>query len=309
MQALLNQGAAKYNRAGGSQRLKPKEGINRYRIIAPTPDQAPWVKADGRFYADVGVHWIKFDKNGKPHAIVGCKEVMKDEACELCTAIDLAINSAIDEDSKELYESFKAKKSVWVNVIDRSKGSTNDGIQVLELTAGTWGKVMAIGQQYADEGQWIFDAAEGVDIAISKSGKGLSTEYVVNVAAGASKPVDPKKMTELVDVFALAEKEFFRGDEQKALNAIKQMSGIALPKIAGSSHNGVAALAGPARTPTAALASTAAQVEDAEIEDVVEAKKPAVKAAPVAEQVEEVTDLSSVELDDDILAELDNLGN
>lgn len=307
---LIASGVNKYNRAN-SQRTKPKEGVNRYRILAPSRAEAAWVRPSGQFYADIGVHWIKADKNGKPLAVVGCHSIMNDQPCPVCTAIDLALANAVDQDSEELYKSWKPNKSVWVNAIDRSKGSaTGEDPIVLELPMGVWGKVWDLAQQYADEGQWIFDADAGVDIAISKSGRGLNTEYQVNVAAGNNhKPVDKAVFGKLVNVFEMAQKEFFRGDEQKALNIITQVSGVALPRLGGPASN--AALTGP-RTKTAALTSPAAQVEDAEVIEMddgnVAAVAPVKPAAPAqAQTVEASIDALSTDEVDDVLAELDNL--
>ncbi|MER9496411.1 hypothetical protein NKI86_32185, partial [Mesorhizobium sp. M0320] len=58
LQKLISNATNKYSRSSGN-RIKPKEGVNRYRILAPTPAQAPWVKADLQLWADCAVHWIK----------------------------------------------------------------------------------------------------------------------------------------------------------------------------------------------------------------------------------------------------------
>lgn len=299
LQKLVSQGQAKYARGAG-RALKPKEGINRWRILVPDPN--------AQFWADLGVHWIKADENGKPLAVVGCSDVCFQEPCEIDTAIDQAIASAIDEDSKKLYQGWRAKKSILVNILDRTKGSEKpDEVQIAELTPTTFAAILNMVQEYAAEGQDILDPNEGIDISITKTGKGLSTEYQVNAAAGTSKPVTKKQLSECHDLVEYIKKEFFKGEEQKALNQIAQLSGIKVARIG-------------ARTPTPALTSKAAAVEDMIDEDDLadaaeeEPKKPASKptaaaekpAAAKAEAVEEEPAFDADDVDD-VLADLDNL--
>jgi hypothetical protein len=312
LRKLVSQANNKYNRSSGS-RLKPKEGINRYRFLVPTKKDAPWLPDNGQFWADLGVHWIKADENGKPLAVVGFQQPSK-----IAPAIDAAIEAAIDEESKKIAESWKARSSVLVNVLDRSKGSDNpDEPQILELTTTTWGKVMGVIQQYDDEGEDVLDPNSGVDIVITRTGKGLNTEYAVNVAPGKSQPVPAGALKACHDLKQHIEREFFRGDEPKALSYIAQISGVNLAMISGPST-------GP-RTKTRALSSSAAAVEEAEVleEDVAEeleeleaeleeapkpkaAAKPAKKAAPVVEEVDEEEADEDLDLDD-VLADLKNI--
>ncbi|RWI35467.1 hypothetical protein [Mesorhizobium sp.] len=310
LQKLISNASNKYSRSSGN-RIKPKEGVNRYRILAPTPAQAAWVKPDLQFWADCGVHWIKADENGKPLAVVGCESTVNQAPCPVCTAIDQAVASAIDEDSKKLYESWKVKLTVLVNVLDRSKGSSNpDDVQILELTPTTWGKVMSVIQQYGEEGEDILDLANGMDLSITRTGKGLNTEYSVNVAAGKSAPVKPEQIKGTHDLYAHIQKEFFRGDEPKALAAIAQISGVSMPRLTS---------AGGARTPTRALTSQAASVADSDVQEeaalealeeeaVVEEEAPAPAKTVATKPVVKAPATAPVEEEmDDILADLENI--
>jgi hypothetical protein len=310
---LVSNAANKYSRSSGN-RIKPKEGVNRYRIVAPTAAQASWIGAEGQFWADCGVHWIKADENGKPMAVVGCDSVVNQTPCAICTAIDQAIASAIDEESKKLYESWKVRTTVLVNVLDRSKGSqTPDDVQILELTTTTWGKIMALVAEFGTEGEDILDATNGMDISISRTGKGLNTEYSVNTAPGNNhKPVTEAQLKAAHNLPQHIQKEFFRGEETKAIAAINQITGINMPRLAAG-----------ARTPTRALTSRNAAVEDSEVADkatdeveeaalaeledeVVEEAAPAKTPAKAA--VAEKPAPASVEEDmDDILADLDGI--
>ena len=302
LQKLVSQAANKYSRSSGS-RIKPKEGINRYRILLPDPN--------GQFWADLGVHWIKpeVEGKGKPIAVVGCSDVVFQQPCEIDTAITAALAGAIDEDSKKLYESWKVRRSVLLNVLDRSKGSTDpDAVQILEVSTGTFGSIMNIVQQYAEEGEDVLDAKAGMDIAITRTGKGLQTEYSVNIAPGKSQPVTDAHLKGCHDLIAHINKEFFRGDEQKALNFIAQVAQVSIPRLGN-------------KTPTAALTSRAAQVDPdvdadaladaADLEEVEEKApaKPAVAAtttSSAAKPAEETVVVDDADLDD-VLADLDNI--
>jgi hypothetical protein len=248
---------AKNKYSGGSGKtIKPKEGRNTYRILAPTSAQASWVPASGIYWADLGVHWIKADINGKPLVVVGDCDTVYQQPSPLNTAIEMAVASAMDEDSKKLYEDWKASKSVIMNVLDRSMG---EDPQVLELTPTTFGKVMDLINIYDDAGQDITDPTSGVDIIITKTGKGLNTKYDVAVSPAPSKPVNPDILTRTVDLHAFIAQNYFRGEEQKALNCIAQIAGVAVPMLGGP------ATAAGARTPTAALSSPAASVAGASV--------------------------------------------
>lgn len=345
LQKLINKKAGQY-KGGSGNTIKPKEGANRYRLIAPKFSDAPWVGESEQFWADLGVHWIKADENGKPLVVLGDCDTVYQQPSVINSAIDMAISSAIDEDSKKLYESWKATRRVIVNVVDRS----DDDTHILELTPTTFGKVLDMIGLYAAEGIDITDPENGYDIVISRSGKALNTSYDVAVAPMVPgkpfKKVTKEQMAKADDLPAFIERQFFRGEEQKALNCIAQIAGIAVPAMTSTP-----ALSSHVSTPTAALSSPSAAVADASgptAEELAKAKteadaqkaandelearrkmilerqarelaeleaaskpaasKPAASEAPVVEdaQSEGMADLSQDE-QDKILAELDSL--
>jgi hypothetical protein len=240
---MISGATNKYKGAGGKA-LKPKEGRNTYRLLVDP-------NSTDQFWADQAVHWIKPDENAKPIAVVGDCDVVYQRPSVINAAIEMAVNSAHDDVSKKLFESWKSRKSVILPVIERPK---TDEAELLELTPTTFGKVLDLIQLYMDSGQNIIDAEAGLDIVITRSGKGLNTEYDVAVAPGAPKAVPAAVFTNLPDPLAYIEREYFRGEEQKALNAIAQIAGVAVPKLGAPSH---------VSTPTAALTSAAATVAPA----------------------------------------------
>lgn len=272
---MVSQAKNKY--AGNTGKaIKPKEGRNTYRIVAPSNAIAPWVGPTGQYWADLGVHWMKADEAGKPLAVVGDSDTVYGTPSLINSAIDLAINSAIDEDSKKLYESWRARKSVLINAIDRS--TPGEDPDVLELTPTTFGKVLDLIMMYGEAGQDITDPASGVDIVITRTGKGLNTNYDVAVAPGVSKPIPLESVSRATNLHEFIAQNYFRGEEQKALNLVSQIAGIALPALAAP-----ATTAALPRTPTAALTAPAAAVADAAVAETPTAAPAAPAANPNAD--------------------------
>ncbi len=221
--------AAKNKYSGQSGKtVKPKEGRNVYRFIMQTLDGNP------QFWRELGVHWIKADENGKPLVVIGDPQICYSQPSVIANAIDAAIASATDEDSKKLYESWKARASILVFAVSRND---NDEVQLLELTPTTFGKVMNTVEVYAAAGVDILDPVSGYDIVIERRGKGLATEYDVQIAPLAPgksfKPVSKDQLEKIYSIDDYIAKNFFRGDEQKALNAIAQIAQVSVPRLSG----------------------------------------------------------------------------
>jgi hypothetical protein len=279
LKQLVSKSAQKYK--GGTSKLnKLKEGRNVIRLIVPTPGQVAWVGDDARFFRDLGIHWIKTESNAKPLVVSGSREVCYGQASALSAAIDAAIAAAYDEDTKKLYSEWRAKKAVIVNVVNRD---ANDEVQVMELTTTTFGKIMEVAALYDDQGINVFDHASGVDFVITRTGKGLNTQYdvaVMPLAPGKTfKPITADQVNQSENLDDFITLNYFRdGDEQKALNAVATIAGVRVPQIS-SDTSGLTTLV--AATPVAALTSAAAMVADAPTATSVAA--PAVaSAAPAA---------------------------
>lgn len=229
--------------AGGDKAKRLKEGRNTIRLLVDP-------ESTRDFWQDSAVHWIKATENGKPLVVLGDSEFVNQQPSLLNAMIDQAIESAMDEESKKLYESWRSKKSVILPVLL----PPNDKPELIEVTTTTFGKIMEAIQLYLDAGEDITDPVSGKNLVITRTGTGLNTKYDVAVAPGAGMVVPPNTFKEMPDPAEYVQREFFRGEEQKALNAIAQITGLAAPRLTGPQN--------PA-TATAALTSTAATVEDA----------------------------------------------
>lgn len=247
---MLRGAKNKYSRSTGKI-VKLKEGKTTIRILQADPEKP--------FWQDLGVHWIKAGQNEKPVAVVGCHDVVHEMPCPVCTAVEQALKSAVDDDSVKIIKEWKSRKSVLIAALIRSGSDASDEPQIVEITPTTFGNILSVLEEYASEGN-VLDPEDGIDFVIERSGKGLDTRYTVMPAA-RSKPVPEGVMEKIPDLKEFVEKEFFRGEDTKALNGIASITGINIRSLTGPRG-------------TSLLTSRAGTVEDAVVEDAPAAKAP-----------------------------------
>lgn len=309
--AMLRGAKNKYSRNTGKL-VKLKEGKTTVRILQPD--------ASKPFWADLGVHWIKAGPNEKPVAVVGCHDIVHSAPCPVCTAIEQAKKSAVDDESLKIIKEWDSRKSVIVNALIRSGSDASDDPVILEMTPTTFGSILSVLEEYVSEGIDILDADEGQDFVIERSGKGLDTRYTVMLAP-RSKPVPKGAMEKAVDLKEFIEKEFFRGEETKAINNIASITGTSVKSLLGP--RGTALLTSPAASvaeEVPAPTSTYSEVDppfepdEPKAEPVKPAatKPAAAKPAPAAEdkpQPEAKDDFGGAISDDELDALLGELGD
>lgn len=302
----------------GTNVFKFKEGKTHIRILTGAIGSRT-DKDASEFWRDLGVHWIKQSADGKPVAVVGCTEVVSGEPCAICNAIEASGGSQTDDETLNLMKEWRARKNVLIVALIRSGSEANEETpQICELTPGTFSDICSVLETYTDEENDPLDLKTGMDLIIERTGKGKNdTKYKV-MPAPKSKPVPAAALDNMPDIDAHIQKEFFRGDEPRALRAIGVITGVdtsrMIPKKA----------AAPMLTGASAATVAAAAIAGADVSEVVEdeddgsiplrvpakaaaaqkagAAAPVKKSAPVAEPV----DLSEKEADE-ILSELDNL--
>jgi hypothetical protein len=272
---LVKSSKNKHTRTGNSVQLK--EGKTTIRILAKGADQ---------FWFDFAVHWIKTEKNGKPVAVVGCKDEVFGEPCAICTAIAQATAQATDQDEIDLIKEWKAKKGVLVNALVRSGPDKSESPQIVELKPTVWAEIAGMIAEYQEADVDLLDAAKGQDFIVERRGKGLDTKYSVMLAP-KSNPVPVEAFDSMLDLKEYVEAQYFRGDETKALTAIANVTGVSV-----SVGNQIAA---PRRS--AMLSAPAATVVDAEVEAAVEAELAAEDEVIEEAVVEEVV-AEAVETDE-----------
>lgn len=271
LQKMVKDAKNKYSKSSNS--IKLPEGKTTVRLVS---------KPDGTgLFADLGVHWIKTEKGGKPVAVVGCREIVYGEACECCTAIDRASKSVTDDETLEIVKEWKGKKGVLVNALLRSGTNASEEPQVVELTPTTFGQMMNQIEEYSGHDIDILSFTDGRDFIVERIGKGLDTKYTVMLAP-VSKPVPKDIVGKLVDLKAHIEREFFRGDEPKALRAIGALTGVDTSRMLGVSRPSL--LTGPAGAVDDAVVEEAAIVAELEA---AEAPETAVVEEPPLDTAEE----------------------
>jgi len=285
-QDLLRKGKNKYS-AGSNSVVKLKEGKTQLRIL-PSPD-------GGKFWFDLGVHWIKSEANGKPVAVVGCEDTVHDKPCPICAAIEKAAKSATDDQTLNLVKEWKAKETILVNALIRNGENKSDDPVILELTKTTFGNVLSVMEEYSETLGNVTDISVPFDLVIERSGKGLDTKYTVMPAAKPL-PVKPEVMKNLKDLSAHVDKEFFKGDETKALTNIANIAGISTGGLIAATQK-----AGILTGPTAKVVEETTKEEEPAV-----ITKPAATAAPAkAAEPAAVEEMSGDDIDD-LLKELEN---
>jgi hypothetical protein len=253
----------KLKTGAASRAVKLTTGKTTIRILQKTPG--------AKFWAELGVHWVKDDK-GKIVAVTGCHEHVKGENCDVCGAVEKAAAACMDDDTLKMVKEWKVKKSYVVEGLIRSGAQKSDAPQIIELTASAFNGVLSIFENYSDEGMNMLDpGASGVDLVVERTGSGpQDTKYTVTQAV-KSAPVPASALENLKDLDAWVEKEFFaRGDDPKALRAISGMMGFPAP---------AGAITGPANR--GLLTSSAVSDADLEAIEEVVAEAPTVAAPKV----------------------------
>ncbi|MCG5512782.1 hypothetical protein [Ectothiorhodospira shaposhnikovii] len=203
----------------------------RANTVKPTPGKSKWRilpgwrgESDPQFYHDFSQHFVK-GVDGSIKAVYLCVEKTFGKMCPVCEAINGGISKAGSDEIINALKEAKSKGRVLLNALHLD-GEDPSAPVILDLTPGTFEKILEVMEQYGDEGINILDLKEGVDLVINRTGKGLNTEYSV-MAAVKSNPVDPAVLKKLHNLDEYVQQEYKEG-ETKALSAVATVSGLAL---------------------------------------------------------------------------------
>lgn len=169
----------------------PSDGRNVIRMLPP--------KDGGDFYAETMVHYNLGPKKDKSAV---CRKAAGEKHCPVCDLVDAYFKG--DEDDKKYARRIKARGKYYFNVIDRSVEEDDENFgKVLVYGSGVtiFEEVLGIicDPDYGD----ITDAKAGYDLIITKSGKGLDTEYKVNARPKQTKIGVDEWQENLVDLSVL----------------------------------------------------------------------------------------------------------
>lgn len=236
-----------------------------------------WKKDGGQFWHDFGQHYVK-GGDGQLKAVYICANKTHGKQCAICDGLQSAINMATDDTTINLLKEANATQRILVNALNRTPGSENPNAPViLELSPTTFEKVIDVIETWSEDGVDALDLKAGIDFIVTRSGKGLNTEYSVQPAP-KSAPVDPSVLSSLhdLDAFVAQESEQERNRALTAVHAVVGLLPAASDKPATGGH---------------LSADFDDSIEFASPEKVIDAEIIDGKAAPTAEEDDELNKL------------------
>ena len=163
MREIAKQEAERSSFSGGFDKLE--DGKNVRRILFP--------KGDYDDFAASGMVHYGLGEDGK--TMVTCPKTFDERnKCPICEYVEALQKSSRKSDSK-LAESLKARRRIYVNVLNRDEDEDDELPKVLSIGQTVYKAVLEalIDPDYGD----VTDYSEGRDVTITKSGKGLNTKY------------------------------------------------------------------------------------------------------------------------------------
>ena len=134
-----------------------------------------WPKGDyDSFYSEGFVHY-GLGEDGK--TMVTCPKTFdKHNRCPVCEYV-AQLQKSKDKDDKKMADDMRAKRKIYINVINRDSEEEDDSPKVLPIGVTVLKALLDIlcDPDYGD----ITDYKDGRDITIKRTGQGLKTEYSV----------------------------------------------------------------------------------------------------------------------------------
>lgn len=144
---------------------KLESGKNVRRVLPPKGD-------NDMFYSEGYLH---FGLGADGKTTVTCLETFG-KKCPICEYLE-SIKNSKDKEDKEFYNNSKKTKRIYINVLNRDSDEEEETPKVLPIGRMILKQLIDIicDPDYGD----ITDFEEGRDVTITKSGKGMNTEYSV----------------------------------------------------------------------------------------------------------------------------------
>lgn len=218
---------------------------------------------DGEFSQNWGQHFIK-DTAGALKAVYICTQTNFDEICPICEAISAGMASTSDEEINKALKDSRSSKRVLVNALYLQGGKNENAKNVpvvLELPPTVFDNILATAEAFLDDGINVFDAKEGHNFVIEKTGTGMNTEYTVTPSPRAS-AIETGVVEKIANLTDWARQEA-EAEKQKAITSVRVISGTADVSV----QSGRAL---PAPTPRQSSRLADVDVVDADFTDVAE---------------------------------------
>lgn len=191
---------------------KPTQGKSKFRILPNPADM------NGVFWQDFGQHFIK-DASGDLKAVYMCADKTHGTDCPICESISSGIGASGDDSVIEALKDSKASGRILMNALHLDGEDPSSPI-ILEISPTSFEKILELMEEHGN----VTDLEDGVDIVITRTGKGLKTEYTIMTAA-KSKPVDKSVLKNVHDLSAYVQQEWDEG-LNKAISAVSSVSGL-----------------------------------------------------------------------------------
>lgn len=173
---------------------KLQQGKNVRRIL--------WPKGDSEsFYAEGYLH---FSLGAEGNKVVTCPKTFNSKnRCPVCEYVE-KLQKSKSKDDKKLADDIKAKRRIYVNVLNRDDEEEEPKVLPIGVTILKGILETICDPDYGD----VTDAEEGRDITITRKGQGLKTEYSVlpkpkssSVSETLSEDEIEEQMTDLNSLF------------------------------------------------------------------------------------------------------------
>lgn len=198
--------------------IKPAPGDNRY-VILPG-----WRKEESHvWFHDYGQHFVK-NMVGELQAVYLCTDKTFGTPCDVCSGLSSAIRATSDDETVKALKEASASQGYLMNALALDSSEPNVP-QILQLGRMAYANLVEIVENW---GVNVLDSVEPMIVTINRSGKGLTTKYVVQISP--KKHVLPagvlEKLNNLDEYVAQENEEAKR----RAIMAINGVAGLALPQ-------------------------------------------------------------------------------
>jgi hypothetical protein len=161
-----------------------KKGSQVIRVLPPKGDNE-------EFWKEVQLH---FNVGGSGSAPVACLKQFGHKTCPVCDEIARLKKSKSKED-QALSKKMRASNRVYVNIFERDNKEKVDVVQIMNCGPTVLKCILDIicNPEYGD----VTDFNEGFDLTLTKTGKGIDTEYSVLPKRNESKASEKLSEKEL----------------------------------------------------------------------------------------------------------------
>jgi len=181
----------------GSEIRRPKQGMNKWRVLPPAgPDAPPYVLS--------GKHWFPNPEGGSDIPIT-CMKITFDKPCSICQECrEMKSDPLLRDKAKKL----NVKKTGLWNMKDVDPKGDGDSF-IAELPGGLTQNIinLFLDDEYGD----ITDPKTGTSLKITKSGSGMNgTKYEMTPFRERTEVEVPEELPDLVGIIKPPDPEYVK---------------------------------------------------------------------------------------------------